>query len=127
MFAYSDASQSGILGAAGCLAIEALCQVSAIKTLLSSFIKVRLAVSHLACTLQLTIDYPSVPPLQPLQEQVDSRSRIHGSLNLNTETGVRSTCQHLDLTNIGFPTGRLSSRRPNLQNQPALEKDIYKV
>lgn len=35
--------------------------------------------------------------------------RIHCSLNLNTETG------------------RLSARRPNLQNQPALEKDRYKA
>ncbi|MCD7462390.1 DNA polymerase I B, chloroplastic/mitochondrial [Datura stramonium] len=34
--------------------------------------------------------------------------RIHCSLNINTETG------------------RLSARRPNLQNQPALEKDRYK-
>jgi DNA polymerase-1 len=40
---------------------------------------------------------------------VDKESRIHCSLNLNTETG------------------RLSSRRPNLQNQPALEKDQYKI
>lgn len=37
------------------------------------------------------------------------RTRIHCSLNINTETG------------------RLSARRPNLQNQPALEKDRYKV
>jgi DNA polymerase-1 len=36
-------------------------------------------------------------------------SRIHTALNLNTETG------------------RLSSMRPNLQNQPALEKDVYAV
>ncbi len=36
-------------------------------------------------------------------------ARVHCSLNLNTETG------------------RLSARRPNLQNQPALEKDRYKV
>ncbi|KAL3503474.1 hypothetical protein ACH5RR_037923 [Cinchona calisaya] len=35
--------------------------------------------------------------------------RIHCSLNINTETG------------------RLSARRPNLQNQPALEKDRYKI
>jgi hypothetical protein len=35
--------------------------------------------------------------------------RVHCSLNLNTETG------------------RLSARRPNLQNQPAQEKDRYKV
>jgi DNA polymerase-1 len=34
---------------------------------------------------------------------------VHCSLNLNTETG------------------RLSARKPNLQNQPALEKDRYKV
>ncbi|KAI3456951.1 hypothetical protein Pfo_013614 [Paulownia fortunei] len=37
------------------------------------------------------------------------KGRIHCSLNINTETG------------------RLSSRRPNLQNQPALEKDRYKI
>lgn len=40
----------------------------------------------------------------PLQDMVDANGRVHCSLNLNTETG------------------RLSSRRPNLQNQPALEK-----
>jgi DNA polymerase I len=45
----------------------------------------------------------------PLQTMVDGGGRIHASLNLNTETG------------------RLSSRRPNLQNQPALEKDRYKI
>lgn len=45
----------------------------------------------------------------PLQQMVDEEGRIHCSLNLNTETG------------------RLSARRPNLQNQPALEKDRYKV
>ena len=39
----------------------------------------------------------------------DSVKRVHCSLNINTETG------------------RLSARRPNLQNQPALEKDRYKV
>ncbi|CAN4104045.1 unnamed protein product [Withania somnifera] len=37
------------------------------------------------------------------------KGRIHCSLNINTETG------------------RLSARRPNLQNQPALEKDRYKI
>lgn len=47
--------------------------------------------------------------LVPLQALVDKHNRIHCSLNLNTETG------------------RLSSRRPNLQNQPALEKDQYKI
>lgn len=47
--------------------------------------------------------------LKPLQSLVDSEERIHCSLNMNTETG------------------RLSSRRPNLQNQPALEKDQYKI
>lgn len=45
----------------------------------------------------------------PLQTMTDEAGRIHASLNLNTETG------------------RLSSRRPNLQNQPALEKDRYKI
>ncbi|XP_028758125.1 DNA polymerase I B, chloroplastic/mitochondrial isoform X2 [Neltuma alba] len=47
----------------------------------------------------------------PLQgSNVSGRNgRIHCSLNINTETG------------------RLSARRPNLQNQPALEKDRYKI
>lgn len=47
--------------------------------------------------------------LVPLQALVDKKKRIHCSLNLNTETG------------------RLSSRKPNLQNQPALEKDQYRI
>lgn len=47
--------------------------------------------------------------LTSLQELIDDQSRVHCSLNLNTETG------------------RLSSRRPNLQNQPALEKDKYQI
>jgi len=46
--------------------------------------------------------------IKPLQA-LSINHRIHCSLNLNTETG------------------RLSSRQPNLQNQPALEKDIYKI
>ncbi|XP_078180200.1 DNA polymerase I A, chloroplastic-like isoform X2 [Carex rostrata] len=49
--------------------------------------------------------------IRPLQEnQISSgKGRIHCSLNINTETG------------------RLSARTPNLQNQPALEKDRYKI
>lgn len=47
--------------------------------------------------------------LVPLQTLADANGRVHCSLNLNTETG------------------RLSARRPNLQNQPALEKDQYKI
>ena len=47
--------------------------------------------------------------IRPLQELADKNSRVHCSLNINTETG------------------RLSSRKPNLQNQPALDKDQYKV
>jgi DNA polymerase I len=74
----------GDRGREACEAIDALCRVSAIDTLLSNFITTLIA-------------------------NVDENSRIHCSLNLNTETG------------------RLSARRPNLQNQPALEKDIYKI
>lgn len=47
--------------------------------------------------------------LTSLQSRADHDSRVHCSINLNTETG------------------RLSSRGPNLQNQPALEKDKYKI
>ncbi|KAF8713035.1 hypothetical protein HU200_028826 [Digitaria exilis] len=49
--------------------------------------------------------------IRPLQGDHIScvEGRIHCSLNINTETG------------------RLSARTPNLQNQPALEKDRYKI
>ena len=47
--------------------------------------------------------------INPLQEQPDKNGRIHCSMNLNTETG------------------RLSCRRPNLQNQPAGDKDVYQI
>jgi len=47
----------------------------------------------------------------PLQEKQikGPTNRVHCSMNINTETG------------------RLSCRRPNLQNQPSLEKDRYKA
>lgn len=69
--------------------VDALCENSAIDTLLSNFI------------LPLQTD--------DISTVVDGKARVHCSLNINTETG------------------RLSARRPNLQNQPALEKDRYKV
>jgi DNA polymerase-1 len=53
-----------------------------------------------------------IVPLQSdaiLKADAAGSQRVHCSLNINTETG------------------RLSARRPNLQNQPALEKDRYKV
>ncbi|KAH7427135.1 hypothetical protein KP509_10G031600 [Ceratopteris richardii] len=83
--AYS-AFGGGHEGKEACRAIAALCEVSAIDTLISGFI-------------------------QPLQggDIIGPDNRVHCSLNLNTETG------------------RLSARRPNLQNQPALEKDRYKI
>jgi DNA polymerase I len=74
----------GAKGAEACEAIASLVGMGAIDTMLSNFIL-------------------------PLQENADERSRVHCSLNLNTETG------------------RLSSRAPNLQNQPALEKDQYRI
>jgi len=64
--------------------VQALCDGSQIQTLLTNFVR-------------------------PLQGWADTQDRVHGSLNLNTETG------------------RLSSRNPNLQNQPALEKDRYRI
>ncbi|KAI5079261.1 hypothetical protein GOP47_0004740 [Adiantum capillus-veneris] len=83
--AYS-AFKGGEEGKEACKAIAALCEISAIDTLISGFI-------------------------QPLQggDSMGPDNRVHCSLNLNTETG------------------RLSARRPNLQNQPALEKDRYKI
>jgi len=68
-------------------AIDALCEASAVATLLSGFIL----------------------PLQGSNLRGRGGRRVHCSLNINTETG------------------RLSARRPNLQNQPALEKDRYGI
>jgi len=47
--------------------------------------------------------------LKPLQQHADDEGRVHSSLNLFTDTG------------------RLSSSNPNLQQLPALDKDIYNV
>jgi DNA polymerase-1 len=47
--------------------------------------------------------------IKPLIQLVDKDNRIHTSLNINTETG------------------RISSRNPNLLNQPALDKDRFKI
>lgn len=60
------------------------------------------------------LDYRAIETLigtfiVPLQNLADKNDRIHSSLNIFTETG------------------RLASRRPNLQNQPALDKDKYKI
>eukprot|EP01036_Dinobryon_divergens_P031325 gene31325-40700_t len=74
----------GRAGEEACRAIGALAMVGQIDTTITNF-------------------------LIPLQALADKDSRVHCSLNLNTETG------------------RLSARRPNLQNQPALEKDQYKI
>ena len=73
-------------GVRACAAMDALCDVAAIDTLLSNFI-IPLQGDAIKC----------------------KNGRIHCSMNINTETG------------------RLSARRPNLQNQPALEKDRYKI
>jgi len=71
-------------GHEACVALYSLCAIGSIDTMIANF-------------------------LTSLQSLADYQSRVHCSLNLNTETG------------------RLSSRRPNLQNQPALEKDKYKI
>jgi DNA polymerase-1 len=47
--------------------------------------------------------------ITPLRDFPDKDGRLHCSLNIRTETG------------------RLSARSPNLQNQPSLDKDVYKV
>lgn len=71
-------------GKAACYAIDSLVRYKSTETLLNTFI-------------------------HPLMQLVDSDSRIHYSLNINTETG------------------RLSAKKPNAQNQPALDKDKYKI
>eukprot|EP00548_Thalassiothrix_antarctica_P001314 CAMPEP_0194144630 /NCGR_PEP_ID=MMETSP0152-20130528/13659_1 /TAXON_ID=1049557 /ORGANISM="Thalassiothrix antarctica, Strain L6-D1" /LENGTH=1070 /DNA_ID=CAMNT_0038844571 /DNA_START=92 /DNA_END=3301 /DNA_ORIENTATION=+ len=79
-----DFFNGGEVGHEACEALFSLGAVGSIDTMIANFLK-------------------------SLQYLADEQSRVHGSVNLNTETG------------------RLSSRRPNLQNQPALEKDKYKI
>ena len=81
-----DAFGGGQEGVQACAAIDSLNDVAAIDTLLSNFII----------------------PLQG-DDIRGPEGRVHGALNINTETG------------------RLSARRPSLQNQPALEKDRYGI
>lgn len=69
---------------------------------------------ELCCALKVLIEHRTIETLlknfiEPLGTYADANGRIHCSLNINTETG------------------RLSCRKPNLQNQPALDKDIYKI
>ena len=71
-------------GRACCYALDSIVRYKAIETLINTYIL-------------------------PLQHLVDATSRIHYSLNINTETG------------------RLSAKKPNAQNQPALDKDKYKI
>jgi len=82
--AFKHFQERGGDGKAACEAIYALHSMSSIDTMLSNFI-------------------------EPLRTLADEKSRVHCSMNINTETG------------------RLSARRPNLQNQPALEKDQYRI
>jgi len=81
-----EAFGRGFEGARACAAIDALNDLAAVDTLLSNFII----------------------PLQG-DDIRGPEGRVHGAVNINTETG------------------RLSARRPSLQNQPALEKDRYGI
>jgi len=72
-------------GHEACVALFSLTAIGSIDTMIANFLT----------SLQFLVD--------------DDNSRVHGSVNINTETG------------------RLSARRPNLQNQPALEKDTYGI
>jgi len=81
-----EAFGGGKDGVEACAAIDALNDLAAIDTLLTNFII----------------------PLQG-DDIRGPEGRVHGALNINTETG------------------RLSARRPSLQNQPALEKDRYGI
>ncbi|KAK9789941.1 hypothetical protein WJX73_004973 [Symbiochloris irregularis] len=80
-------------GLEACQAVDSLCEMGAIDTLLSNFLE--------------PLQHGNIATRDP---ETGELGRVHCSLNINTETG------------------RLSCRRPNLQNQPAHEKDKkYKV
>ena len=121
-------------GLRACAAVDALVDVGAVDTLLSNFIlplqqdaiakpggleEARAARAGRPEPLGLAVAdggvdgkdiiFPQHPPSPPPPTTPTLPNRVHCSLNINTETG------------------RLSARRPNLQNQPALEKDRYGV
>jgi DNA polymerase-1 len=91
-------------------AIDSLCDASAVETLLTNFIlplQVRaLRTSAFHCLTDNARRWCLSVQGSNLR---GPEQRVHCSLNINTETG------------------RLSARRPNLQNQPALEKDRYGI
>ncbi|KAH9621059.1 hypothetical protein KSS87_011840 [Heliosperma pusillum] len=89
-------------GMEACHAIAALCEMCSIDSLISNFIlPLQLLQFGKQCLSSCCVLQGS--------HVSGKNGRIHCSLNINTETG------------------RLSARRPNLQNQPALEKDRYKI
>ena len=110
----------GTAGLRACAAVDALCEVAAIDTLLSNFIiplqgpaiatpEARWTAAGRAAGPKTVVGGSPFSPVSYTTGPATPLGRVHCSLNINTETG------------------RLSARRPNLQNQPALEKDRYRV
>ena len=115
-------------GLKACAALDALCETAAIEKLLSGFIvplqaracrrcrPAAAAAAGLAFSARLRCAHCAPAAAARQADAVragklsgKSSDRVHCSLNINTETG------------------RLSARRPSLQNQPALEKDRYGI
>jgi DNA polymerase-1 len=130
-------------GLRACDAVDSLVDASAIDTLLSNFIiplqsddiskpdasgEWALCVDGQACRQTGRQAGGRVPAAQPCGRPLSAP--IHHTLTHTTPLLPHCTAGvyrvHCSL-NINTETGRLSARRPNLQNQPALEKDRYKV
>ncbi|GFR52186.1 hypothetical protein Agub_g14723 [Astrephomene gubernaculifera] len=123
-------------GLRACVAIEALCEVNAIDKLLSAFI-IPLQGDNTSTTTLLPLPPPTTTTADPAAAPSDAptEAAAGGDPTSSSPTSPTPTSTspyravhrvHCSL-NINTETGRLSARRPNLQNQPALEKDRYRV
>jgi len=90
-------------GLEACEAMHALCDAIAVDHLLSNFIE-PLQSDSLRSYCNFFFE-----DMDEGRQQETREGRVHCTLNINTETG------------------RLSAKRPNLQNQPALAKDRYNI
>lgn len=92
-------------GLEACEAVHALCDAIAVDHLLSNFIEPLQSDS----LRSYANPFFGEDGMDEGRVEGEREGRVHCSLNINTETG------------------RLSAKRPNLQNQPALAKDRYNI
>lgn len=121
----------------GCARIGDLLEIAAVDTTLETFLRplAELGVSDMHRQLQQHIDDSfSVDPdnfvhwhtkLQGAEAMTEGKTAAYKALAAELQVPVQPRV-HCSM-NLNTETGRLSARRPNLQNQPSLERDKYKI